>query len=148
MATVPVIQPSFAAGELSPFLYGRVDLGKFRVGARTLSNFFVHAHGGASNRPGTRFVGELDDSGKRHRLIPFQFRTLPAGQTYVLVFGHQTMQVAMANNTAGALSGGFVGTNPRGRLTPGTPPAPTHPPPPKNLPSAHPTKPTPPPPPA
>ena len=60
MSALPVVQPSFAAGELSPFLYGRVDLGKFRVGARTLSNFFVHAQGGASNRPGTRFIGEVD----------------------------------------------------------------------------------------
>lgn len=81
MTAIPFIQPSFAAGELSPFLYGRVDLAKFKVGARTLRNFFVHAHGGASNRPGTRFVGEVDDSAKRHRLIPFQFRTLPTGQT-------------------------------------------------------------------
>ena len=95
MTAIPVIQPSFAAGELSPFLYGRVDLAKFRVGARTLRNFFVHAHGGASNRPGTRFIGEVDDSAKRCRLIPFQFRTLPAGQTYVLVFGDKSMQVAM-----------------------------------------------------
>jgi hypothetical protein len=95
MTALPVIQPSFAAGELSPFLYGRVDLAKFHVGARTLQNFFIHAHGGASNRPGTRFIGEVDDSSARHRLIPFQFRTLPAGQTYVLVFGDRTMQVAM-----------------------------------------------------
>ena len=104
MATLPSIQPSFAAGELSPFLYGRVDLAKFHVGARTMQNFFVHPHGGASNRPGTRFVGEVDDSTIRHRLIPFQFRTLPAGQTYALVFGDKTMQVVMFN--AGAP--GFV----------------------------------------
>jgi hypothetical protein len=100
MTTIPVIQPSFAAGELSPYLYGRVDLAKYRVGARTLLNFFVHPHGGASNRPGTRWIGEVDDSSRKHRLIPFQFRTLPAGQTYVLVFGHKTMQVAMFNGTA------------------------------------------------
>ncbi|MBN9086242.1 MAG: hypothetical protein J0J01_05000 [Reyranella sp.] len=106
MTAIPTIQPSFAAGELSPFLYGRVDLAKFKVGARTLRNFFVHAHGGASNRPGTRFVGEVDDSAKRHRLIPFQFRTLPTGQTYVLVFGDKTMQVAMWNPATA--SWGFV----------------------------------------
>lgn len=104
MTTIPLLQPSFAAGELSPFLYGRVDLAKFHVGARTLRNFFVHPHGGASNRPGTRFIGEVDDSSKRHRLIPFEFRTLPAGQTYVLVFGDRTMQVAMWNGS----SWGFV----------------------------------------
>jgi hypothetical protein len=100
MSAIPVIQPSFAAGELSPFLYGRVDLAKFHVGARTLQNFFVHAHGGASNRPGTRFIGEVDDSSARHRLIPFQFRTLPTGQTYVLVFGDKTMQIAMQSGAA------------------------------------------------
>jgi hypothetical protein len=100
MSTISAIQPSFAAGELSPFLYGRVDLAKFHVGCRTLQNFFVHPHGGASNRPGMRFVGEVDDSTTRHRLIPFQFRTLPAGQTYALLFGDLTMQVVM--------NGGFV----------------------------------------
>jgi hypothetical protein len=100
MPVVNTIQPSFASGELSPFLYGRVDLAKFHVGCRTLQNFLVHPHGGASNRPGTRFVGEVDDSTKRHRLIPFQFRTLPAGQTYALVFGNLTMQVVLFNNGA------------------------------------------------
>ncbi len=100
MSTINAIQPSFAAGELSPFLYGRVDLAKFHVGCRTLQNFFVHPHGGASNRPGTMFVGEVDDSAVRHRLIPFQFRTLPAGQTYALVFGHRTLQVVMFNDGA------------------------------------------------
>ncbi|HEY4171339.1 MAG TPA: ubiquitin-activating E1 FCCH domain-containing protein [Reyranella sp.] len=113
MSAIPVIQPSFAAGELSPFLYGRVDLAKFHVGARTLQNFFVHAHGGVSNRPGTRFIGEVDDSSARHRLIPFQFRTLPAGQTYVLVFGDKTMQVAMQSGAKSAASWGFVTEAPR-----------------------------------
>jgi len=117
MSAIPAIQPSFAAGELSPFLYGRVDLAKFRVGARTLENFFVHAHGGASNRPGTRFVGEVDEATQRHRLIPFQFRTLPAGQTYVLVFGHKTMQVAMNTGT----TTGFVESSPGVRFTLATP---------------------------
>ena len=100
MPALPTIQPSFAAGELSPFLYGRVDLAKYHVGCRTLLNFFVHPHGGASNRPGTMFVGGVDDQAVRHRLIPFQFRTSPAGQSYALVFGHMTLQVVM--------NGGFV----------------------------------------
>ena len=106
--TTAIIQPSFAAGELSPFLYGRVDLAKFHVGARTMLNMFVHPHGGASNRPGTRFIGEVDDSNKRHRLIDFKFRASPGGQNYVLVFGDFTMQVVMFNGT----SWGFVETAP------------------------------------
>lgn len=100
MPTPSVIQPSFAAGELSPFLYARVDLAKFHVGCRQLLNMFVHPAGGASNRPGTLFVGAVDDSTIRHRGIPFQFRTSPAGQTYGLIFGNLTMQVVM--------NGGFV----------------------------------------
>src|SRR5258708_18209405 len=104
MTTIPVIQPSFAAGELSPFLYGRVDLAKFHVGCRTLLNFLVHPHGGASNRPGTRFVGEVDSSSYRHRLIPFRFRSSPAGQNYTLAFGHMTLQVDIA--------GGFLLASP------------------------------------
>ncbi len=106
--TTSLILPSFAAGELSPFLYGRVDLAKFHVGARTMLNFFVHPHGGASNRPGTRFIGEVDDSTVRHRLIDFRFRASPGGQNYVLVFGDFTMQVVMFNGT----TWGFVETSP------------------------------------
>ncbi len=104
MSNLPVIRPSFAAGEVSPFLHGRVDLAKFHIGARTMLNMFVHPHGGASNRPGTRYVGGVDDHTVRHRLIPFRFRSSPSGQNYVLVFGHLTMQVIK--------DGGFVETTP------------------------------------
>lgn len=104
MSTLPVIQPSFAAGELSPFLHGRVDLAKFHTGARTMVNMFVHPHGGASNRPGTQYVGDVADHAQRHRLIPFRFRSSPSGQNYILVFGHLTMQVVK--------EGGFVETVP------------------------------------
>lgn len=88
------IQPSFAAGELAPSLYARTDLAKFHIGAKKLENFFVHAHGGASNRPGTAFVGRAfrPDSSGLVRLIPFQFNTT---QTYVLEFGNSYMRVIM-----------------------------------------------------
>ncbi len=87
-----LIQPSFAGGELAPAMSARVDVAKYHVGARTLRNFFVHASGGASNRPGTKFVGRVKDSSHPVRLIPFQFSTV---QTYVLEFGHQYMRVVM-----------------------------------------------------
>ena len=81
------IQTSFAAGELSPGLHARVDLAKYAVGAKQLKNFFVHPHGGASNRPGTRFVATA--LGKT-RLISFQFNVV---QTYVLEFSHLKMRI-------------------------------------------------------
>lgn len=85
----PVIQPSFAAGELSPSLYARVDLAKFHVGAALLRNYFVDYRGGVSNRAGTRYVGQCHDSTHPNRLIEFEFSTT---QTYGLVFGHLNLQ--------------------------------------------------------
>jgi hypothetical protein len=85
----PVILPSFAAGELAPSMFGRVDLAKYHVGAALLRNFFVDYRGGASSRTGTQFVGQVKDSTTPNRLIPFQFNTQ---QTYALVFGNQTLR--------------------------------------------------------
>jgi hypothetical protein len=85
----PIILPSFAAGELAPSMYGRVDLAKYHVGAALLRNYFVDYRGGASSRTGTKFVGQVKDSSTANRLIPFQFNTL---QTYVLVFGEHSLR--------------------------------------------------------
>lgn len=52
-------QTSFAAGELSPYLYGRTDLELFGHGARKLSNFFVNRQGNAVSRPGTKYVASV-----------------------------------------------------------------------------------------
>lgn len=85
----PIILPSFAAGELAPSMYGRVDLAKYHVGAALLRNYFVDYRGGASSRTGTSFVGQVKDSTTPNRLIPFQFNTT---QTYALVFGNQSLR--------------------------------------------------------
>lgn len=55
-------QRSFAGGELAPSLAARADLSKYVSGLRTLKNFIVLRHGGVSNRPGLRFVGESKTS--------------------------------------------------------------------------------------
>jgi hypothetical protein len=82
-----VIQPSFAAGELSPSLYARVDLGKYHVGAELVENFIVDFKGGVFNRPGTKFMQRVKGGGDGSvRLIEFQFSTV---QSYILEFGHQ-----------------------------------------------------------
>lgn len=82
-------QPSFTAGELAPSLQARVDMAKYAVGAKTMKNFFCHAHGGASNRAGSYYVGEVEDSDEIHRLIPFIYNS---SQTYALVFGNATLR--------------------------------------------------------
>ena len=88
--TAPLVLPSFAAGELSPALHGRVDLAKYQVGLATCLNWVIHPFGGASTRAGTAFVGAVLDAARRSRLIPFAFNT---EQTYVLEFGDQKMRV-------------------------------------------------------
>lgn len=50
-------QTSFAAGELSPLLWGRSDLETHAHGARRLRNFVVTPQGAAATRPGTLRVG-------------------------------------------------------------------------------------------
>jgi hypothetical protein len=65
-------------------------LNKYKSGLALCENFIVRAQGGVYSRPGTRYVGELGDSAKAGRVIPFSFST---EQTYILVFEHLTMRV-------------------------------------------------------
>lgn len=86
-----VPQLSFTGGEWAPSLHARTDLEKYPSAVKLMRNFYCHAHGGASNRPGLRFVGEVKDSPTRTaRLIPFQFSTV---QSYMLEFGNLYMRV-------------------------------------------------------
>jgi hypothetical protein len=79
-----VIQKSFAAGELAPSLFARVDLQKYHSGAAVMRNFFVDYRSGASTRTGTEFVGQAYKSSTAVRLIPFQYSVITS---YVLEFG-------------------------------------------------------------
>lgn len=81
-----IIQASFNSGEWSPKLYGRVDLTKYRSGAALLLNFFVDYRGGASTRPGTKYILQCYKSATAVRLITFQ-ASVSVG--YVLEFGDQ-----------------------------------------------------------
>lgn len=83
-------QLNFAGGEISPALYGRVDVVKYQTGLRTCLNFIVMRHGGVENRAGTSFICAVKDSSKKVKLIPFVFNN---EQTYVLEFGNLYMRV-------------------------------------------------------
>ena len=89
MARQTVAFTNFTAGELSPRLDGRTDLNKYFNGSKTLQNMVVHPHGGASRRPGTKFIHEVKASSAQTRLIPFEFSTT---QTYVLELGNEYMR--------------------------------------------------------
>lgn len=75
---------SFSSGELTPELFGRLDLGKFQSGLATCRNFIVLPHGPVANRPGTEVVHEAKDSTKRTRIIPF---TYSVDQTMAIELG-------------------------------------------------------------
>ncbi len=85
-----VLQPTFAAGELSPSASARTDIARYFTGLKLCRNFMVMPYGGVRNRPGTRFVCEVKDSTKKCRIIPFQFNDV---QTYILEFGDLNMRV-------------------------------------------------------
>lgn len=90
MVDLRAYQPSFTGGELSPALWARTDLAKYASGLKTGLNLFLHPHGGASNRAGLEFIGEVKTSANATRLVPFQFS---ATQSYVLEFGNLYMRV-------------------------------------------------------
>ena len=85
-----VIQRAFSGGEITPALWARIDVAKYTTGLKTCRNFCVVKHGGAYNRPGTGFIGEVKDSSKTIKMVPFIFNS---EQTYVLEFGDLYMRV-------------------------------------------------------
>jgi hypothetical protein len=81
---------NFTAGELSPRLDGRTDISKYFNGSKTMQNFTVHPHGGASRRPGTIYVNTVKNSANATRLIPFEFNV---EQAYILEFGNEYFRI-------------------------------------------------------
>lgn len=99
----PVDLTAFVSGEISPSLYGRVDIDKERVAATTLRNLYVNYRGGANSRAGTSFVGFSKQTGRNFppRVLDFQFSI---NQGLMLEFGNFYMRVVF--------NGEFVTENP------------------------------------
>lgn len=70
MGKTSVIQTNFSGGELSPFLYGRVDVAKYANGAAVMENVHPIVQGGAVSRPGLRYLGTALGEGF---LVPFVY---------------------------------------------------------------------------
>lgn len=75
---------NFTAGEVSPRLFGRVDISKYYNACSEVENFLVHPHGGATRRSGFRYVAGGASHSGTSLLVPFEFN---AEQSYVLEFG-------------------------------------------------------------
>lgn len=89
------IQTSFNSGEWAPSLYARVDIAKYHSGAALLRNWFVDYRGGATTRPGSKYIIQ-SKSTSTIRLIPFQ---ASQSVSYILEFG-----AILAGGTSGYLS--------------------------------------------
>jgi hypothetical protein len=74
---------SFAGGEVSPYLYGRLDLVKTQTGLAKCLNFLVTPQGPIDNRPGFEYVLKTRT---RAALIPFTYNS---EQSFALEFGAQ-----------------------------------------------------------
>lgn len=86
MMARPVVRTSFNGGEISPELYGAVDLRKYQTGAKLIRNGEVLVQGGIAKRPGTYYVCEVKDSTKDTILIPF---IKSSNDSHVLEVGDQ-----------------------------------------------------------
>lgn len=81
---------SFAAGELSPWLDGRGDIGKYDGGCRSLQNMIVLPQGALQKRPGMEHLAMAEGAMTAGRLIDFQVSTTEA---VMLVLGDGKLAV-------------------------------------------------------
>lgn len=82
--------PTFAGGEIGDDLLSRSDTAKFKTALRRARNVYLAPAGGAYNRGGMLYAGEVQDSARVTRVVPFQFSV---SQGYALELGHQTLRV-------------------------------------------------------
>lgn len=82
--TVKTYTRSFAGGEISELLFGRLDLVKFQTGLAECLNFRVTPQGPVENRAGFAYVNKAKYDDKKAYLIPFSYNT---EQTFAVEFG-------------------------------------------------------------
>jgi hypothetical protein len=104
------IQASFNVGEWAPTLNARVDLQKYRSAAALLQNWIVDYRGGASTRPGTKYILQAYKSATAVRLIPFQASfnvgyVLEFGNFYIRFYNNGAPVLEAATSITGAASG-------------------------------------------
>lgn len=85
-----LIQPSFAAGEISPYVANRVDLDKYKSALLTAQNLAIRPFGGCYRRQGSEFIGKVKYDDKPTALVAFN-----AGidDAYLLEVGYQYIRI-------------------------------------------------------
>jgi len=103
MPKVTPLQSNFNGGEISPLLFGRSDMDRYRASLGRCLNYVPIIQGGLTRRPGTRFVEETKTSSKKARLVPFEFSVT---QAYIIEFGD--LYIRFYKDNAQILDGGPV----------------------------------------
>lgn len=96
MQRVVDIQTDFAVGELDPKLRSRIDIKQYRSAVETGTNVVVQPQGGATRRPGSKYIHELPSAASPSsgiRLVPFEFSVT---DSYMLAFVNNRMYVYRA----------------------------------------------------
>jgi hypothetical protein len=88
---------SFNAGEVTPLVWGRVDLESMRRACRELKNFIPRVFGGAFRRPSLMHVAMVNDATRHARLIPFSFS---AQKKFQIEVGHLVLRIFNADTGA------------------------------------------------
>lgn len=96
MARVTLIQTNFTAGELSPRMYGRVDIARYQNGAMKMENVWPVVHGGGVRRYGTLHCGSAKYADRGAILIPYVFNT---AQAYMCEFGDLYVRIYFPDGT-------------------------------------------------
>lgn len=85
MAKTLPIQESFAAGEISPRLYGRSSIEGYQAGVQSMINWITTPHGPFYRRKGFKFVESrtyTSNTFKHTRILPFN---TPSGDYFVIL---------------------------------------------------------------
>lgn len=83
MAHVAPVYPNFARGEVSPLMFGRIDIEQYPSCLDKCRNTYIRPYGCASRLTGTEFVSQTKNSGKV-RLLKFVFS---ATDSYIIECG-------------------------------------------------------------
>lgn len=85
MSGTRTLSRSFAGGEITPELFGRIDLDKMQTGLMKCKNMIIRPHGPAKSRGGFRFLNFCKFNERKAKLIRFQFST---EDSMIIEMGH------------------------------------------------------------
>jgi hypothetical protein len=116
MANIRTFRTSFVGGEVTPELFGRVDVDKEQSGLALCENFVVLPHGPVANRAGFRFCNAAKLGDAVTRIIGFSFSNtqtfaieLGAGYFRFFSFGQYVLQPGADIVSNGTFAGSTTG---------------------------------------